>query len=463
MVIGQALEMSGVSSSLEAMVSPHWWAGDLIASSSTGALFQDKLMLISPDQATVASTTVSSPEFSLRGSAWDAASSQAISSSFSLTNDVSSPTSSLFTLGYSSGTDPASLLTITNLGDVSVKGDLTVGRRLYLGSAASGLGSTSTYIYVDDTLAPSLTYISTNADGWSTSSTYDYAERYVSDDKLEAGELVTADANGVNKVRRITSTKDPILGVVSTRPGFITGRNTQGSYPIALAGRVPIKVSTKNGAIKAGDYLTSSDIAGVAMKAVSPGEVIGIALEAYDKADMGSVSVFVKPGWQALSLASDGSSSSATASSASQTSNTSSADKRSGLAKIYAGSTEVKVSFPTLNAYPLIQATPYGEAKGGYWLTGISDTGFTIVLGQAPSFDLVFAWTAEASVSGNVMSFSDNTWAPYDPTSGLIVGPSPVQPASASSSSSTASTADSVQPDSASSSSSTASMVTSTE
>ena len=48
---------------------------------------------------------------------------------------------------------------------------------------------------------------------------------------------------------------------------------------IALAGRVPVKVSTESGSIRKGDFLTSSSTPGVAMKATRPGFVIGKALE----------------------------------------------------------------------------------------------------------------------------------------------------------------------------------------
>ncbi len=47
---------------------------------------------------------------------------------------------------------------------------------------------------------------------------------------------------------------------------------------VGLSGRVPVKVSTKNGDIQPGDYITTSDIPGVGMKATEAGRVIGKAL-----------------------------------------------------------------------------------------------------------------------------------------------------------------------------------------
>jgi cysteine-rich repeat protein len=69
---------------------------------------------------------------------------------------------------------------------------------------------------------------------------------------------------------------------------------------VALIGRVPVKVSTENGAIEPGDYLTSSTKPGVAMKATQAGPVIGKALEVYNNSDpnqVGKILVFVNLTW----------------------------------------------------------------------------------------------------------------------------------------------------------------------
>lgn len=65
---------------------------------------------------------------------------------------------------------------------------------------------------------------------------------------------------------------------------------------VALAGRVPVKVDANFGAILPGDFLTSSPIAGVAMKASDPGPVIGTALEAHTGGEA-LIQVFVHRGW----------------------------------------------------------------------------------------------------------------------------------------------------------------------
>lgn len=111
----------------------------------------------------------------------------------------------------------------------------------------------------------------------------DLAENYTSTQKLDKGEVVIGDPNNPKGVLRSTlAYQSTILGVVSTAPGFVAGSYTADSYPIALIGRVPVKVSTENGIIKSGDYLTSASLTGYAMKAIRAGRVLGVALEDLD-------------------------------------------------------------------------------------------------------------------------------------------------------------------------------------
>jgi hypothetical protein len=115
----------------------------------------------------------------------------------------------------------------------------------------------------------------------------DLAERYTSLDELEKGEVVSIDPNNKQGVKRAMYQYQPdVLGVVSTEPGFVTGAYTVDSYPIALVGRVPVKVSTENGTIRAGDFLTMSSVPGHAMKATLAGRVIGKALETLDQSTL---------------------------------------------------------------------------------------------------------------------------------------------------------------------------------
>jgi hypothetical protein len=109
------------------------------------------------------------------------------------------------------------------------------------------------------------------------------------------------------KVRRSNSAYDPhMLGVIAGgKSGLMIGAGlngfedgVEGGKPLVLAGRVPLKVTTENGPIVAGDYLTSSSKPGYAMKATEPGATVGIALEAFDGSEgtEGKVLTFVSIG-----------------------------------------------------------------------------------------------------------------------------------------------------------------------
>ncbi|MDD2758612.1 MAG: tail fiber domain-containing protein, partial [Patescibacteria group bacterium] len=136
----------------------------------------------------------------------------------------------------------------------------------------------------------------------------------------EVGDVVcvaTSSFSATAVVKCTATSTDSILGVISAGTGLVlSGSNATGtvsstviststpvsSRPLALAGRVPVKVSTANGVIKAGDYLTSSEVPGVAIKTKEPGRVVGMALQDFgDTANMeiqiGTTSVQVNPHW----------------------------------------------------------------------------------------------------------------------------------------------------------------------
>lgn len=133
----------------------------------------------------------------------------------------------------------------------------------------------------------------------------DLAENYyTSDDSIEPGDVVSIEEilpAGIKKSDRAYDSK--AIGVVSTAPGITLddaiGLGVGRAVPVALAGRIPVKVSTENGRVKAGDYLTSSSVPGVAMKATKSGIIIGQALQDfnYQDGETGLVITFVKNGY----------------------------------------------------------------------------------------------------------------------------------------------------------------------
>ncbi len=114
---------------------------------------------------------------------------------------------------------------------------------------------------------------------------YDIAEEFPTwDYSIEAGDIVVASYSGNELIEKSNSPyQKNLIGVVSTKPAVVLRSDQTGEMElVSLAGRVPIKVSTENGAIAVGDFITSSSIAGVGMKATQPGRVIGKALENFD-------------------------------------------------------------------------------------------------------------------------------------------------------------------------------------
>lgn len=128
----------------------------------------------------------------------------------------------------------------------------------------------------------------------------DVAEWYISHDlTVEEADLVAIDPLkdvAVSKTAR--GVTGPAIGIVSTKPGLVLGKNdgtTPGvptsvtgeevasgqakAVPVALTGRVPLKVSLENGPIYRGDPITTSSIPGVGAKALTAGPIIGYALE----------------------------------------------------------------------------------------------------------------------------------------------------------------------------------------
>ncbi|MDB4940466.1 MAG: hypothetical protein JWO40_891, partial [Candidatus Doudnabacteria bacterium] len=153
----------------------------------------------------------------------------------------------------------------------------------------------------------------------------DLAENFGTDDPtISAGDLVV----GVGEAQALISegfktskafmTKSTsayqsnILGVVSTQPNQTYADTlfdpSENPRPIALVGRVPVKVNLEGGVIHPGDYITSSSTSGFGMKANNPGMVVGQALQTYDGTQaINLIIVFVNPFYYDPSMITDAS------------------------------------------------------------------------------------------------------------------------------------------------------------
>jgi hypothetical protein len=204
-----------------------------------------------------------------------------------------SGSSNPFSVASSTGT---SLLVVSSTGDTSI-GESSPSARLTVYNPTSST-STDVFKVISDVSTTGNTVFKVTAngdiftDGATTIGTpADLAENFPKSEPLDPGMLVSfasstsewslgenSDSYHMSEVKR-ANYGESIIGVVSTRPGIVLGGNTVNGAPIALSGRVPVLVTTENGQITKGDYLTiSSSTRGYAMRNDGNGYVIGKAL-----------------------------------------------------------------------------------------------------------------------------------------------------------------------------------------
>ena len=156
------------------------------------------------------------------------------------------------------------------------------------------------------------------ATGFDIDSAADLAENFEAVEALDAGSVVAFSTSTTDwKVDTSTSTNSTYtmstvrkaregfeaIGVVSTNPGIVLGKKLQNSVPVAFSGRIPVKITTENGEVKQGDYLTvSKSMPGYAMKLTGEGRAIGRALSDYQQG-RDKVLMIVENGLQKLDLA----------------------------------------------------------------------------------------------------------------------------------------------------------------
>ena len=117
--------------------------------------------------------------------------------------------------------------------------------------------------------------VATLFEGEATSAQYaDLAELYVTDAAYPAGTVVTV--GGGAEITYCTPTNIP-AGVISTAPAYLMNSKLENGAPVALVGRVPVRVV---GAVTKGQVV-KADLNGVA-SATADGERVGIALESSD-------------------------------------------------------------------------------------------------------------------------------------------------------------------------------------
>ncbi|MBD3261938.1 MAG: hypothetical protein GF334_09790 [Candidatus Altiarchaeales archaeon] len=127
----------------------------------------------------------------------------------------------------------------------------------------------------------------------------DIAENFDVEGELEAGGVVVvSEKDAETLVPSATAYNTAVAGVISTDPAYILNSENNG-LPLALAGRVSVKVCNESGAIKPGDLLTTSSVPAHAMRCGDKtrcfGAVIGKALEEFQQEE-GTIKMLVMLG-----------------------------------------------------------------------------------------------------------------------------------------------------------------------
>lgn len=122
----------------------------------------------------------------------------------------------------------------------------------------------------------------------------------ISDKNVKDGDIITATSKGY---MLSTYAYDPsVYGVVNMNPAVLIKDTTGKSIPVIPNGKTLVRVSTRNGAIKKNDFITSSLIPGVGEKADTNGFVLGTALEDYSNKNpnaIGKIAISVSPHYNA--------------------------------------------------------------------------------------------------------------------------------------------------------------------
>jgi len=140
------------------------------------------------------------------------------------------------------------------------------------------------------------------------------SETIITQISMGSGDVValsgSLDENGSPTIRLANAYNDSgLLGVVTTASGEQNDSHA-GKQLVITSGRVYVKIDPNSSDISSGDYVTSSQTEGFAIKSETSGKVLGIALENWTKGTDDSptkdkIMILVNPTWYTPSLALD--------------------------------------------------------------------------------------------------------------------------------------------------------------
>ncbi len=112
----------------------------------------------------------------------------------------------------------------------------------------------------------------------------------VNDTNVQNGDVICLDQDGYKLCK--TEYDSSMYGIVNNNPiAAIEVDNTNNKQILISRGETNVRVSSVNGNIKKGDFLTSSKTPGVAELALKTGYIIGTAIEDYSASDKNAVGI----------------------------------------------------------------------------------------------------------------------------------------------------------------------------
>ena len=131
-------------------------------------------------------------------------------------------------------------------------------------------------------LAPrSLGVVGAQLPDFSVTTTYN-----IDEPDLEDGDIVSLIATGAGVLKRSTTTYDETMHGVYVKNPKVVYRTPGSDFPVARTGEVDVNVTTLNGVIKVGDYISSSVIPGKGQLATEfTGYMLGVALAPFGNKD----------------------------------------------------------------------------------------------------------------------------------------------------------------------------------
>lgn len=110
----------------------------------------------------------------------------------------------------------------------------------------------------------------------------------IADSEVTDGDIITFTNGRYERAR--TPYDSNLIGVINTEPAIaLNTRGPDSIWAVVTHHTVQTNVSNANGHIRAGDFITSSNEAGIGIKATTGGTVIGTALASFEPQDQRAV------------------------------------------------------------------------------------------------------------------------------------------------------------------------------